>query len=35
MTEALVAERGIREAVRTAAHEFQHAEDLARGVQTA
>jgi hypothetical protein len=35
MTEALVAERGIGEAVRAAAREFQNAEDLARGVQMA
>jgi hypothetical protein len=35
MTEALVAERGIAEAVRASAHEFQHAEDLARGIQSA
>jgi uncharacterized protein YjaZ len=35
MTEALVAERGIRDAVRASAQEFQQAEDLARGVQTA
>jgi uncharacterized protein YjaZ len=35
MTEALVAQRGISEAVRAAAHEFQQAEDLARGIQSA
>jgi hypothetical protein len=35
MTEALVAERGIAEAVRASAHEFQHSEDLARGIQSA
>jgi uncharacterized protein YjaZ len=35
MTEALVAQRGIGDAVRAAAQEFQQAEDLARGVQTA
>jgi len=35
MAEALVAERGIAVAVRAAAHEFQAAEDIARGVQTA
>ncbi len=35
MTEALVAERGIGDAVRAPAHEFQHAEDLARGIQSA
>jgi hypothetical protein len=35
MTEALVAERGLSEAVRAGAQEFQAAEDLARGIQTA
>ena len=35
MTEALVAERGLVEAVRAGAHEFQAAEDAARGIQTA
>ena len=35
MAEALVAERGIAAAVRAAAHDFQAAEDIARGVQTA
>ena len=35
MTEALVAERGLAEAVRAGAHEFQVAEDAARGIQTA
>jgi hypothetical protein len=35
MTEALVAERGLAEAVRAAASEFQVAEDAARGIQTA
>jgi len=35
MTEALVAERGLVEAVRAPAHEFQAAEDVARGIQTA
>ncbi|MGH7525512.1 MAG: DUF2268 domain-containing putative Zn-dependent protease [Gemmatimonadales bacterium] len=35
MTEALVTERGIAEAVRVPAQEFQGAEDQARGVQTA
>jgi hypothetical protein len=35
MTEALVAQRGIAEAVRSAAHEFQQAEDQARGIQSA
>jgi hypothetical protein len=35
MTEALVAERGLAEAVRAGAQEFQAAEDLARGIQTA
>jgi Predicted Zn-dependent protease (DUF2268) len=35
MTEALVGERGIREAVRASAQEFQLAENAARGVQTA
>ncbi len=35
MTEALVNERGIAEAVRAPAQEFQAAEDQARGIQTA
>ena len=35
MTEALVGERGIAEAVRAGAQEFQVAEDAARGIQTA
>jgi hypothetical protein len=35
MTEALVAERGIAEALRAGAQEFQIAEDAARGIQTA
>src|SRR5919112_538722 len=35
MTEALVAERGLAEAIRAGAHDFQAAEDLARGIQTA
>jgi hypothetical protein len=35
MTEALVAQRGIADAVRVAAHEFQQAEDAATGVQSA
>jgi hypothetical protein len=35
MTEALVTERGLAEAVRAAAQDFQAAEDLARGIQTA
>jgi uncharacterized protein YjaZ len=35
MTEALVAQRGIADAVRAAAHEFQQAEDAATGVQSA
>ncbi len=35
MTEALVAERGIAEALRAGAQEFQVAEDAARGIQTA
>jgi hypothetical protein len=35
MTEALVAERGIAAALRAPAHEFQAAEDVARGIQTA
>jgi uncharacterized protein YjaZ len=35
MSEALVAQRGLAEAVRAAAHEFQQAEDRARGVQSA
>jgi hypothetical protein len=35
MAEALVAERGIGEAVRASAQEFQQAEDAARGIQSA
>lgn len=35
MTEALVAERGLAQAVRAPAAEFQHAEEVARGIQTA
>ncbi len=35
MTETLVAQRGIRDAVRAAAQEFNLAEDAARGIQTA
>ncbi len=35
MTEALVAERGIAAALRASATEFQTAEDVARGIQTA
>jgi hypothetical protein len=35
MTEALVADRGLAEAVRAGAHEFQAAENAARGIQTA
>jgi uncharacterized protein YjaZ len=35
MTEALVAERGLAEALRAPASEFQAAEDVARGIQTA
>jgi hypothetical protein len=35
MTEALVAERGLADAIRAGAHEFQAAEDVARGIQTA
>jgi hypothetical protein len=35
MTEALVSERGLAEAVRAAALDFQAAEDVARGIQTA
>jgi hypothetical protein len=35
MTEALVAERGLAAAVRAPAHDFQAAEDVARGIQTA
>ena len=35
MTEALVAERGIAAALRAPAAEFQTAEDVARGIQTA
>lgn len=35
MAEALVSERGLAAAVRAPAHEFQAAEDVARGVQTA
>ena len=35
MTEALVAERGLAEAVRAGTQDFQAAEDAARGIQTA
>jgi len=35
MSEALVAERGLAEALRASASEFQAAEDVARGIQTA
>ena len=35
MTEALVAERGVAAALRASATEFQTAEDVARGIQTA
>ena len=35
MTEALVTERGLAEALRAGAQEFQAAEDVARGIQTA
>ena len=35
MTEALVQERGIAAALRTSAQDFQAAEDLSRGIQTA
>jgi hypothetical protein len=35
MSEALVAERGIAAALRAPAHDFQLAEDVARGIQTA
>ena len=35
MTEALVAQRGLVDSVRASAHEFQDAEDRARGVQSA
>jgi Predicted Zn-dependent protease (DUF2268) len=35
MTEALVAQRGIADALRAHAHDFQAADDVARGVQTA
>jgi hypothetical protein len=35
MTEALVAEQGLAAAVRASAHDFQAAEDVARGIQTA
>jgi Predicted Zn-dependent protease (DUF2268) len=35
MTEALVAERGLPEALRAGAQEFQVAEDVARGIQSA
>jgi len=35
MTEALVAERGLAAAVRAPAADFQHAEEIARGIQTA
>jgi len=35
MTEALVSERGLAEALRAGAQDFQAAEDVARGIQTA
>jgi hypothetical protein len=35
MTEALVAERGLAEALRAGAQEFQVAEELAHGIQSA
>jgi hypothetical protein len=35
MSEALVAERGLAEAMRAPAQDFQIAEDVARGIQTA
>jgi hypothetical protein len=35
MTEALVVERGLAEAMRAPSQEFQVAEDAARGIQTA
>jgi hypothetical protein len=35
MTEALVAERGLADALRAPAVDFQSAEDVARGIQTA
>ena len=35
MTEALVAQRGLADAFRASAAEFQAAEDEARGIQTA
>ncbi|MBA3521892.1 MAG: hypothetical protein H0T90_05255 [Gemmatimonadales bacterium] len=35
MTEALVSERGIADALRAPAHDFHAAENLARGIQTA
>jgi len=35
MTEALVAQRGLAEAVRAPVQDFQAAEELARGIQTA
>jgi hypothetical protein len=35
MTEALVAQRGIADALRAHAHEFQAADDVTRGIQTA
>ena len=35
MTESLVAERGLADAIRAPVHDFQAAEDLARGIQTA
>ncbi|HEX2250571.1 MAG TPA: DUF2268 domain-containing putative Zn-dependent protease [Gemmatimonadales bacterium] len=35
MSEALVAERGLAEAIRAPVQDFQAAEDLARGIQTA
>jgi hypothetical protein len=35
MAESLVAERGVAEAVRASARDFQAAEEAARGIQTA
>jgi hypothetical protein len=35
MTEALVGERGLHEALRAATQDFQTAEDASRGIQTA
>jgi hypothetical protein len=35
MTEALVAQRGLADAVRAPVQDFQAAEELAKGIQTA